>query len=315
VGRLSGQRLVSAFVLTALVFAGTAFASPQVRRFVATAIDAVTSGFGSEGGGGSAEIVGQVDEAPATQTDGTAGTEPTSPGDGAEDGPSRGPAVDGRPPGTPNGGTFAPGTPPSVTAIPGASGQIEIAWSDVNGERGYRVERSIDGHGGWATVGTPGQDVTTLVDAGLLPGTTYYYRVVATDGDVESAPSDVVSATTPIDPPSATVVLVTGSSSSQIDLAWTDVLGETGFRIERSADGGGGWVTIATTGQDVTTASDAGLAPATTYLYRVFATNAAGDSPSSDVVAGTTAGESGGAEPAGDESPTEPADVDARRPS
>jgi titin len=78
------------------------------------------------------------------------------------------------------------------------------------------------------------------------------------------------------------------ASSTQIDLSWSDVSTETGYRVERSLDGATDWITIATTGQDVTAQSDTGLSPGTTYYYRVFATNAGGDSPASDVASAYT---------------------------
>jgi hypothetical protein len=100
---------------------------------------------------------------------------------------------------------------------------------------------------------------------------------------------DVTSATTTTDPPSSPgAVTAVAASSTQIDLSWTDVGTETGYRVERSPDGTTDWVTVATTGQDVSGYSDTGLSPSTTYYYRVFATNAGGDSPASDVTSATT---------------------------
>jgi hypothetical protein len=113
----------------------------------------------------------------------------------------------------------------------------------------------------------------------------------AEDVDRSSSRShpDVASATTNIDPPSSPgAVTAVASSSSQIDLAWTDVGTETGYRVERSPDGATDWVTVATIGQDVPAYSDTGLSPGTTYYYRVFATNDGGDSPASDVASATT---------------------------
>ena len=52
----------------------------------------------------------------------------------------------------------------------------------------------------------------------------------------------------------------------------------TGYRIERSDDGGTGWATVGTAGQDVTSFTDAGLVPGTGYAYRVIAINAGGES-------------------------------------
>lgn len=86
-------------------------------------------------------------------------------------------------------------TAPSVTAV-AALDTITLAWIDVSDETGYRIERSPDGTSGWAGIGTAGQDVTVHTDSSLAPGTTYYYRIVATNAAGDSAPSDVVSATT-----------------------------------------------------------------------------------------------------------------------
>jgi fibronectin type 3 domain-containing protein len=181
-----------------------------------------------------------------------------------------------------------PPSPTTVTAVPASSTQIELDWSDVPDETGYRVERSPDGSTGWATVATTGQDVTTYLDSGLASGTTYYYRVFATSAGGDSSASGTASATTAAVPPSPTFTTALPASSTQIELDWSDVPDETGYRVERSADGSTGWVTVATTGQDVTTYLDGGLASSTTYYYRVFATSAGGDSPASGTASATT---------------------------
>jgi titin len=172
--------------------------------------------------------------------------------------------------------------------VPGSSTEIDLDWADVADETGYRVERSPDGENGWIPVVTTGQDVTTYSDTLPLPGTTYHYRVFATNAGADSPPSDVTSATTLIDLASPTIVTAVAVSSTEIVLVWADVGTETGYRIERSPDGVNWWSILANTGQDVTTFSDTGLLPGTTYHYWVFATNAGGDSPPSDVVAATT---------------------------
>ena len=81
----------------------------------------------------------------------------------------------------------------------------------------------------------------------------------------------------------------TAVSTSQINLSWTDnVTNETGFKIERKTGGGGTYAEIATVGAGVTTYSDTGLTEATTYFYRVRATNAVGDSAYSNEANATT---------------------------
>ena len=73
-------------------------------------------------------------------------------------------------------------------------------------------------------------------------------------------------------------------------MSWTDLSNnETGFRIERCQ--GAGCTTFAEVAQvatNVSTYSDAGLAAATTYSYRVRAANGAGNSSYTNTAAATT---------------------------
>ena len=184
----------------------------------------------------------------------------------------------------------APEAPAGVTAVAVSSSQVDVAWQDVAGESGYRVQRSLDGVTGWVQVGTTGQDVVSFSDTGLAASTTYFYRVVASNGSGDSAPSAVVNATTATPPPEAPAgVTAVAVASSQVDVAWLDVAGESGYAVQRSPDGLSGWVQVGTTGQDVVSFSDTGLAVSTTYFYRVVASNSSGDSPPSAGVSATTA--------------------------
>jgi hypothetical protein len=87
-------------------------------------------------------------------------------------------------------------------------------------------------------------------------------------------------------PPSNLVA--TAASTSAIDLSWADNSGdEDGFKIERSTDGTT-FAEVATVGAGVTSYRAAGLAPATTYFFRVRAFNAAGTSLASNAASATT---------------------------
>jgi len=80
----------------------------------------------------------------------------------------------------------------------------------------------------------------------------------------------------------------TASSSSQIDLAWTDNSdNETGFKIERSNDGIN-FIQIATVGANILSYSNTGLSSSTPYYYRVRAYNAGGNSDFSNTASATT---------------------------
>ena len=92
-------------------------------------------------------------------------------------------------------------------------------------------------------------------------------------------------------PPSApaapTGLTATGISASQINLSWNGSSGATSYKIQRSPDGSTGWTQVGTSSS--TTFSDTGLSAATTYFYRVIASNSVGDSPPSSTASARTA--------------------------
>jgi hypothetical protein len=98
------------------------------------------------------------------------------------------------------------------------------------------------------------------------------------------------SVPTPVAPAAPTNLAAQAVAATQINLSWTDnSTNETGFVIERSTTGTGGWVEIATKSADATTHFDAsGLSPGTQYFYRVRAVNGVGASAYSNVVSATT---------------------------
>ncbi len=179
------------------------------------------------------------------------------------------------------------GAPSTVTARSTSATAIQLLWARVTGAAGYHVERSTDTVT-WDVVASTTGDQTQYTDAALASGTTYYYRVAAVAGEDVSR-SDVVSATTTVETPAAPVLVSATGSATSVDLAWSDVEGELSYQIERSPDGTSGWTAIGTTGQDVTSYSDTGLAATTTYYYRVVAvTSDGGSSAPSGVLSATT---------------------------
>jgi hypothetical protein len=179
------------------------------------------------------------------------------------------------------------GAPSAVTALPTSATAIQLQWAPVSGAARYDVERSTDTVT-WKVVASPGGKQTLFTDVALSSGTTYYYRVAAFVDGEDVSRSDVVSATTTVDTPTAPVLLPATSSATSLDLQWSDVDGELGYRIERSPDGTNGWAVIGTTGQGLTSYTDTGLASATTYYYRVVAVTLNSESPPSAVLTATT---------------------------
>ncbi|WP_432253079.1 chitinase [Streptomyces sp. HNM1019] len=92
----------------------------------------------------------------------------------------------------------------------------------------------------------------------------------------------------PGDPvPAAPSGLRTGAvTSSSIDLSWSPATGATGYEVYRDGS------KVRSAGG--TSATVTGLSPSTSYRFQVTATNAAGESPRSAAVTGTTSAGSGG---------------------
>ena len=182
-----------------------------------------------------------------------------------------------------------PSAPTGLSATAVSSSQINLSWSDVANETGFKIERKTGSGGTYAQIGTTGANVTTYSDTGLAAGTTYFYRVRATNASGDSSYSNETSATTVVSPPNApTGLAATATSSTQINLSWTDVANETGFKIERKTGAGGTYSQIATVGAGIVSYSNTGLTANTNYYYRVRATNAGGDSPYSNEANATT---------------------------
>jgi subtilisin family serine protease len=97
------------------------------------------------------------------------------------------------------------------------------------------------------------------------------------------------------DPPAAPSNLsAVAVSSSNIDISWTDnANNETVFVIERKQDGGV-FAQLVLLGENITTYSDTGLSPSTTYYYRIKSLNLVGESGYSNEASATTSDAAGG---------------------
>jgi parallel beta-helix repeat protein len=155
---------------------------------------------------------------------------------------------------------------------------------------------STTGHATYYT--TNGSDPTTSSTLysgpiSLSVGTTVVkarsFKSGLTDSAIQSGTYILVNA-----PVAASGLNATTASTTQINVTWNDNSdNETGFRLERRI-GAGSWSTVTTTAANATSYSNTGLTPATTYEYRVYALNAAGDSTASNTDSATTDSEGGG---------------------
>jgi len=93
-----------------------------------------------------------------------------------------------------------------------------------------------------------------------------------------------------LNPPAVpTGLAATAVSAKQIDLSW--VYGSekvTGFKIERKTGISGSWMQIETVGANIKALQNTGLAPSTTYIFRMKAYNENGESGYSHEASATT---------------------------
>ncbi|HSI35868.1 MAG TPA: PA14 domain-containing protein, partial [Tepidisphaeraceae bacterium] len=185
----------------------------------------------------------------------------------------------------------APAAPTGVSAAAINTTQIQLSWTDLPTENGYKIERSANGTTGWTQIATPSAGSTGYLNTGLAPNTTYYYRLRGFNAGGDGAYSAVFSAKTQaITPPAApTFTGIRPVPVTALEIKWTNVAGETGYKLERSLSPTSGFTQIATTGADLTTyVDDSNLPGNTLFYYRVRAYNGGGDSDYSPASGGTT---------------------------
>ena len=86
-----------------------------------------------------------------------------------------------------------PAAPSNLTATAGKK-SVTLNWTDnSSNETGFKIERSTDGVN-FSQITTTGANVTSYKNVGLTGGTTYYYRVRATNATGDSAYSNTASA-------------------------------------------------------------------------------------------------------------------------
>jgi len=211
----------------------------------------------------------------------------------------------------------------SISSV--SSTQINLKWSanresDISHYNVYKGTKSSFKVKLGGTVPTGTSTTNSYSSTGLNPSTKYYYKVAAVDtsghigslsnakyGKTKSGPSGGGTDTTPPGP--VTGLIVTTVSSTQLNLAWSQVKASdfNHYNIYRGTSGFS--VTPGVTQPAGTSVANSyantGLAPSTKYSYRVAAVDNAGNiGPLSSQVSKTTASPEGSTPPPSQPPPT-----------
>ncbi|MBF6595678.1 MAG: DUF1929 domain-containing protein [Thermaceae bacterium] len=175
--------------------------------------------------------------------------------------------------------TTPPAAPASLTATATSSTSINLSWAASSGATGYVLERQTGSSSFAALTSGPSGTGTNFSDTTVVAGTTYTYRIKATNAGGSSNPTVSNPVTTPgtQQPPSSPNNFAAGSpTANSLTLTWTAPAGATGYSLKRSTDNTNfSVVSPAPTGSPYT---DNSLAAGTKYYYQLVATNAAGSS-------------------------------------
>lgn len=169
--------------------------------------------------------------------------------------------------------------------IPAPASKVIVNWKDNSTtETNFVIERSTDGVS-FAQIAQVAANITTYTDSDLTPNTLYYYRVKAITATDSSGYSEVNSLTTPAipaTPTKATTPTPTIGSNNEVlangalSLKWTGSSNTTTYSVYFGTSPDnltklGDVAYVAAPSYSLT-----GLSTATTYYWRIDATNAKG---------------------------------------
>jgi len=165
-----------------------------------------------------------------------------------------------------------------------STSNIHLEWTDnSSNEQYFRIERKQTGS--YDEIASLSAGVTYYTDGNLISGTTYTYKVRASNGSTYSNYCTEVSTVTqgsvpaiPSPPAQPTGQYIIAVTSYSVEFGWSDnSSNEDGFNIKREI-GIDYYYFLSSVTANTTSYIDTGLLTTTTYYYKIRAYNSAGNS-------------------------------------
>lgn len=186
---------------------------------------------------------------------------------------------------------------PSITSVSPTNGAVTVNWTAPTSDGGraiseYFVQYSSNSGSTWSSPVSAGTSLTKLV-TGLTNGTSYIFKVFASNLRGDGPSSSSSSATTPFTIPSAPTSLSSTEGDTTLDIAFTAGFNGgsaiTNYKYSTSTDGSTYTAFTALSPADSTTpVTIPSLTNGTDYYVKLKAVNAAGDGAESAVVSTNT---------------------------
>lgn len=182
-------------------------------------------------------------------------------------------------------------TPDAPTAVAGVAGntQVVVSWTAPANNGGsaiiqYQVSyapEGIDSYGTWSTATATQSSGATFTVTGLTNGTSYIFKVAATNAAGDSSYSSSSSAVTAYTTPGAPTSVTGTAGEGEVVLSWSAPASNGGnsitdYVIKYSSDNGATWTTFSDGTSTSTSETVTGLTNGTSYVFRIAAVNAAG---------------------------------------
>jgi hypothetical protein len=184
---------------------------------------------------------------------------------------------------------ISPPAAPSNLVATLSGGSVQLSWTDNSVNEDLFLMERCDGFGcsAFTQIGPAEANVPSYIDPTIVAGQSYSYRVRAwTSGGGYSGYSNVASVTPPLAVPAAPTNLAASSSvRRRIDLTWTNTAANaTSITVERCTGSTcTAFAAVARLAATATSFADLAVSSRSLYRYRVYASNAAGSSPYSNV--------------------------------